>query len=92
MYFWYMQELSEELKDAKGSFHYVKCDLSIEDDILSMFQTIEDKFGGADVVINNAGVGANAPLLSGKTEDWKNFGIPTRRKNGRTENETIEEY
>ena len=36
-----------------------------------MFAEINEKYGGADVCINNAGLGEDAPLLSGKTDDWK---------------------
>ncbi len=35
-----------------------------------MFAEINEKYGGADVCVNNAGLAINAPLLSGKTEDW----------------------
>ena len=51
----------------------IQCDVTKEDQILSMFATIKDKLGGVDVCINNAGLFHNAPLLSGKTEDWRNM-------------------
>ena len=49
----------------------MKCDVSKEEDILSMMSAIKSQFGGADICINNAGLGRDAPLLSGSTEMWK---------------------
>ena len=49
----------------------IKCDVSKEDQILAMFAKIKDEFGGVDVCISNAGVAIDAPLLTGKTEDWR---------------------
>ena len=49
----------------------IQCDLRKEEDILSMFDIIKKQFGGVDVCVNNAGLGHNCPLLTGKTEEWK---------------------
>ena len=38
-----------------------------------MFAEIKEKYGGVDVCINNAGLAHLAPLLEGKTEDWKHM-------------------
>ena len=38
-----------------------------------MFKDIENMYGGVDVCINNAGMAYNAPLLTGKTEDWRDM-------------------
>ena len=49
----------------------MKCDVRKEEDILSVMSRIKSQFGGADICVNNAGLGHNAPLLSGTTEQWK---------------------
>jgi len=49
----------------------MKCDVRKEEDILSMMSAIKSQFGGADICVNNAGLGYDAPLLSGTTEKWK---------------------
>ena len=47
------------------------CDLRDEAAILELFAAIRARFGGVDVLINNAGVGRDAPLTSGSTEHWR---------------------
>lgn len=47
------------------------CDLSQAQSIVPMFDAVRERFGGVDILINNAGLGRHAPLMSGATEDWK---------------------
>lgn len=47
------------------------CDMRDEAAILAMFAGIRARMGGVDVLINNAGLGREAPLMSGATEDWR---------------------
>lgn len=51
----------------------VEVDLRDEAQILSMFQTIRDRWGGVDVLVNNAGLGHNASLLYGETALWRDM-------------------
>ncbi|XP_049803775.1 dehydrogenase/reductase SDR family member 11-like [Schistocerca nitens] len=60
-----------ELKDAPGQLHAVEGDVSSEESIISVFKWIKENLGGVDILINNAGVTAEAPPSSGRTEDWK---------------------
>ena len=66
-----LKALAAELSSAQGKLFAVQCDLSKEDDILRMFQTINEEHGGVDVCINNAGMSHIASILEGKTSDWK---------------------
>ncbi|XP_016349134.1 dehydrogenase/reductase SDR family member 11-like isoform X1 [Sinocyclocheilus anshuiensis] len=54
-----------------GTLIPYKCDLSVEDDMLSMFSWIKVQHQGVDVCINNAGLALPEPLLSGKTSGWR---------------------
>lgn len=54
-----------------GRFHPIACDLRDEVAILKMFAEIEALWGSVDVLVNNAGLGHYAPLLSGSTESWR---------------------
>ncbi|XP_067933981.1 dehydrogenase/reductase SDR family member 11-like [Watersipora subatra] len=65
-----LQELESAL-GSKGELTIIPCDVSKEDDVISLFSKIKEKYGGVDVCINNAGLGRNSPILSGKSEDWQ---------------------
>ncbi|KAL6470897.1 hypothetical protein MHYP_G00195470 [Metynnis hypsauchen] len=56
-----------------GTLIPYKCDLTVEEEILSMFSSIKSIHRGVDVCINNAGLGHAEPLLSGKTSAWRNM-------------------
>jgi NADP-dependent 3-hydroxy acid dehydrogenase YdfG len=47
------------------------CNLRDEASILGLFSVIRARFGGVDVLVNNAGLGRDAPLCSGSTEEWR---------------------
>lgn len=46
-------------------------DLRQEADILAAFAAVRARWGGTDIVINNAGLGHHAPLSSGDTDHWR---------------------
>ncbi|GBO07888.1 Dehydrogenase/reductase SDR family member 11 [Araneus ventricosus] len=61
----------ESVKTAPGKLVAVKCDVTQESEILSVFDEIRKTFGRLDVCINNAGFSHNSPLLSGTTSEFK---------------------
>ncbi|KAG8271385.1 Dehydrogenase/reductase SDR member 11 [Homalodisca vitripennis] len=64
-------ELATELGDSEGKLIPRKCDLSVESDIAEAFEWIEETLKGADVIINNAGIMDNTPLLDAPTTIWR---------------------
>ncbi|MGB3612761.1 MAG: SDR family NAD(P)-dependent oxidoreductase [Elainellaceae cyanobacterium] len=46
-------------------------DLRQDDEILALFERVQASGTGLDVLVNNAGLGRRAPLLSGDTEGWR---------------------
>lgn len=46
-----------------GELHSFKCDLQQEDDVKAAFKWIEEKFGGVDVLVNNAGIATQTNLV-----------------------------
>ena len=53
------------------SVSFIKTDVASESDIVAMIEAATSRFGGLDIVFNNAGVGgAIGPLTETTTEDW----------------------
>ncbi|XP_017876986.1 farnesol dehydrogenase-like [Ceratina calcarata] len=65
-----MRELKERMKDAKGTFYPVQCDLSREQDILNAFKIVE-KLGGPDILVNNAALLYSGPISDAATNEMK---------------------
>ena len=66
-----LEMLASEIAEAGGEFLPIEADLRREEDILRVFDTIRGRWGGVDVLVNNAGVGRLAPLTSGATAAWR---------------------
>ena len=49
----------------------VKCDVSDYAQVENMFKTINDSFGGVDVLVNNAGVSSQMLFTDISAEDWQ---------------------
>jgi len=66
-----LDALADQLK-ANGSQVLTKTvDLRDESQILDFFAGVEATWGRLDVLINNAGLGHKEPLMTGKTEAWR---------------------
>lgn len=48
----------------------VKADISNENDVKEMFETLENTFGKIDILVNNAGISLVSMLCDTTTEDW----------------------
>jgi 7-alpha-hydroxysteroid dehydrogenase len=53
-----------EIADSGGSAKAISCDVTSEDQLQSMVNTIVSEFGGIDIVVNNAGGGGHGPTES----------------------------
>lgn len=52
-----LKELKESLPaDQAARFHYRKCDVSDEQQVIETFAWVDKTLGGADVLVNNAGI------------------------------------
>ncbi|XP_050096693.1 farnesol dehydrogenase-like [Anopheles aquasalis] len=59
-----VEELRKDLPvDAAKRLHPIKCDISNEADIDAVFKQVEERFGGCDVLVNNAGIAKRTGLL-----------------------------
>jgi len=64
-----LKELEKALPGAE--IFPLAVDLRDERQILDGFAKIRDKWGGVDVLVNNAGLGHLSPLVSGETDKWR---------------------
>ncbi len=46
-------------------------ELRDEASILQLFGAVRERWGGVDVLVNNAGLGHDSPLMSGSTDHWR---------------------
>lgn len=66
-----LEALADELREAGHHALPVATDLRDEASILALFATVREQWGGVDVLVNNAGLGHAAPLLTGDTAAWR---------------------
>ncbi|GJQ80408.1 hypothetical protein Trydic_g12267 [Trypoxylus dichotomus] len=66
-----IEQLSTELKDARGTLYAVRVDLTKEQDILDGINWTTDNVGPVSVLINNAGIVQSTSLYDGSTEMWR---------------------
>jgi NADP-dependent 3-hydroxy acid dehydrogenase YdfG len=66
-----LAELKRDLLDEGFEIFTIKADLKEEKSILKMFAEIRNGFEGIEVLINCAGIGHNAPLVSSASEPWR---------------------
>lgn len=59
------------IEDGGGEAEFARTDVSSEQDIKSMINVAVEKFGGLDILINNAGVALMADLMNTTDEIWQ---------------------
>jgi glucose 1-dehydrogenase len=64
-------EVVQHITDAKGGAIAVKADVSNEDQVVSMFKTILDKYGTIDILVNNSGVQKDSDFVNMTLKQWQ---------------------
>ena len=64
------RELEAELRAGGHDFSYVACDVSSSADVVALAAAVRERFGGLDVLFNNAGVIVGKPLTETTDEEW----------------------
>ncbi|OUR98001.1 2-deoxy-D-gluconate 3-dehydrogenase [Gammaproteobacteria bacterium 42_54_T18] len=65
-----LEALSARIKDEGGQALAIAMDVTSRDSVIAAFDFVEATYGGADVVVNNAGVAPNKPFLEQTEQDW----------------------
>lgn len=66
-----LEEIQNRVKNGKSKFYPIQCDVRKEEDILRAFRWIENELGGVDVLVNNAGIILNEPIIDGSTDGFQ---------------------
>ncbi len=62
--------VAAELAEAGAEAFAVACDVTDPADVEALRHRAEEQMGGVDVLVNNAGIAASAPLKSIQLEEW----------------------
>lgn len=58
-------------REVGGATHGMGCDVRHHEQVAWVFEEVARRFGGTDVLVNNAGVGVFAPLVEMSPEEWR---------------------
>lgn len=64
-------ELAELAATAPDSIYPVRCDLTKPDEVAALVPAALDRFGGLDIVVNNAGIAPAASFASMPLDEWR---------------------
>jgi NAD(P)-dependent dehydrogenase (short-subunit alcohol dehydrogenase family) len=65
------RQLEHELRGDGLDFSFVRCDVSSSADVTALADQVRSRFGGLDVLYNNAGVIIGKPLIETTDDDWE---------------------
>jgi meso-butanediol dehydrogenase / (S,S)-butanediol dehydrogenase / diacetyl reductase len=66
-----LEQLAAEIHDNGGQAIATPADVTSQDQAAAAVGVAVERFGGIDVLVNNAGVGDSAPLLDESLEQWE---------------------
>ena len=65
------EEAERAAGEIGGRARGYPCDVRQDDHVARLFERVGKELGGADVLVNNAGIGIFGPLVDMKPEDWR---------------------
>lgn len=66
-----VEEQSDQLKDELGKLYALKVDITNDDELITAFSEIEEKYGVVHVLVNNAGIFPADSLMDGDIATWR---------------------
>jgi NAD(P)-dependent dehydrogenase (short-subunit alcohol dehydrogenase family) len=64
------QPVADKIDDSGGNAIFVKCDVSVEEDVKAMIEKTIETYGRIDILVNNAGVNFVKEFEGVSSEDW----------------------
>lgn len=64
------QEVVREIRKLGGQAMFMRADTAAAEELQRWISVTKGEFGSVDVLINNAGIGINSPVLELRLEDW----------------------
>lgn len=65
------EKAAQQLRDNGGEVVFYPCDIANRDEVYSAAQQTQERFGKADVLINNAGLEIRGSILQCHEEEWE---------------------
>src|SRR3978361_2213027 len=65
-----LQALAGRIAHAGGTAAYAPTDVTRRDDLTALVALARERFGGLDVIVNNAGIGPISAMDALRVEDW----------------------
>lgn len=67
----HVDDLARELEKTGGDHHLIQADLTRETDVAHLIGECRSRFGGLDVIVNNAGVISHQPFGRLEPDEWR---------------------
>jgi 3-oxoacyl-[acyl-carrier protein] reductase len=67
----HVEQLVRELKEIPGDHHVVRADVSDEGEVAELIEEARARYGGLDIVVNNAGVISHTPFAELDPAEWR---------------------
>ena len=64
------RKTAAEVAKLGGKIHAVQCDVGFSDQVARAFREADEQLGGLDVLVNNAGLIRQSPVVDMPEEDW----------------------
>lgn len=65
-----LESITQEIRDSGGQAEFLTTDVTVASDLKALVEKAIAAFGQVDVIINNAGLMAIAPMSETKTDEW----------------------